>query len=122
MKKLLLILLLIPTVIFGAPNNPLEEVRFCEIISREANGNIFRSATVIKTFRSLYRCPSTGLYVGPCSGWAIDHVIPLACGGCDSVSNMQWLPDTIKSAKYPAKDRWERKIHDTGVCKFSIQE
>jgi hypothetical protein len=33
----------------------------------------------------------------------IDHVTPLACGGADVPSNMQW--QTIEEAK--AKDRWE---------------
>src|SRR5207248_11074456 len=34
---------------------------------------------------------------------ARDHVLPLACGGPDAVSNMQW--QTVAAAK--AKDRWE---------------
>ena len=42
------------------------------------------------------------------SGWrghVVDHVVPLACGGTDSPSNMQW--QTTAEAK--AKDRVERK-------------
>ena len=38
-------------------------------------------------------------------GYIIDHVIPLACGGPDVPSNMQW--QTIAEGK--AKDRWELK-------------
>jgi hypothetical protein len=34
----------------------------------------------------------------------IDHINPLACGGPDSPSNMQW--QTKEAAK--AKDKWER--------------
>ena len=35
---------------------------------------------------------------------------PLASGGCDSVTNMQWLPKTIKTCTDDdCKDRWERK-------------
>jgi hypothetical protein len=34
----------------------------------------------------------------------VDHVVPLACGGADAPSNMQW--QTIAEAK--AKDRKER--------------
>jgi len=35
----------------------------------------------------------------------VDHFVPLAKGGADSPSNMQW--QTIAAAK--AEDKWERK-------------
>lgn len=38
-------------------------------------------------------------------GYVVDHIIPLACGGADEPSNMQW--QTIAKAK--SKDKWERK-------------
>lgn len=38
-------------------------------------------------------------------GHVVDHVTPLACGGADRPSNMQW--QTIAEGK--AKDKWERK-------------
>jgi hypothetical protein len=41
-------------------------------------------------------------------GWAghvVDHIVPLACGGADAPSNMQW--QTTAEAK--AKDKVERK-------------
>ena len=38
-------------------------------------------------------------------GYVIDHVVPLACGGADAPSNMQW--QTTADAK--AKDRVERR-------------
>src|SRR5207244_13397959 len=38
-------------------------------------------------------------------GYVIDHIVPLACGGADAPSNMQW--QTIEEAK--AKDRVERQ-------------
>lgn len=38
-------------------------------------------------------------------GHIVDHIIPLACGGADAPSNMQW--QTIADAK--AKDKWELK-------------
>lgn len=38
-------------------------------------------------------------------GYVIDHVVPLACGGADAPSNMQW--QTTAQAK--AKDRVERR-------------
>jgi hypothetical protein len=34
-------------------------------------------------------------------GYVIDHIVPLACGGADAPSNMQW--QTVAAAK--AKDR-----------------
>lgn len=39
-------------------------------------------------------------------GYVVDHIVPLACGGADAVSNMQW--QTIADGK--AKDKWERKL------------
>jgi hypothetical protein len=44
------------------------------------------------------------LRTGKCQGYIIDHVIPLACGGTDATSNMQW--QTVAEAK--AKDKVER--------------
>jgi hypothetical protein len=38
-------------------------------------------------------------------GYVVDHIVPLACGGADAPSNMQW--QTIAAGK--AKDKWERK-------------
>jgi len=40
-----------------------------------------------------------------------DHVVPLACGGPDTVSNIQW--QTTADGK--SKDKWERK-----GCKWGI--
>jgi hypothetical protein len=39
------------------------------------------------------------------TGWVMDHVKALACGGADAVSNIPW--QTEAAAK--AKDTWERK-------------
>jgi hypothetical protein len=38
-------------------------------------------------------------------GYIKDHIVPLACGGPDAVSNLQW--QTIRDVK--AKDKWETK-------------
>ena len=38
-------------------------------------------------------------------GHVVDHVVPLACGGADAPSNMQW--QTTEDGK--AKDRVERR-------------
>ena len=37
-------------------------------------------------------------------GYVVDHIVPLACGGSDTPSNMQW--QTIAEGK--AKDKVER--------------
>jgi len=63
-----------------------------------------RSAEARREFEHLHPCPATGLTKGTCSGYVMDHVIPLVCGGPDAASNIQW--QTVAAAK--AKDRWER--------------
>ena len=60
------------------------------------------SSTVIR-FKRLNPCPATGKASGRCTGWIVDHILPLACGGSDSVLNMQW--QTKADAKL--KDLWE---------------
>lgn len=64
-----------------------------------------RSHQAIAEFKRQQPCPATGKPKGPCPGWIIDHVIPLACGGPDRPENLQW--QTVAEAK--AKDKWERK-------------
>lgn len=93
---------------------PYDETRYCNNANphRDADGSISRRADVLRAFRQLYPCPATGKTQGACEGWAIDHVIPLACGGCDAVANLTWLPTAIKScAGTTCKDRWERTIY-----------
>lgn len=64
-----------------------------------------RSAAQVAAFKRHNPCPSTGLPRGSCPGYVVDHIEPLACGGPDHPTNMQW--QTVADAK--AKDRWERK-------------
>jgi hypothetical protein len=63
----------------------------------------YRSREVTREFQREHPCPSTGRTSGPCPGYRKDHIKPLACGGPDTVQNLQW--QTIPEAK--AKDRWE---------------
>ena len=70
-----------------------------------SHGKIHRSAVAKDRFREQHPCPSTGQTHGACRGYVIDHVKPLACGGADDPSNMQW--QTTAAGK--AKDRIERK-------------
>lgn len=64
-----------------------------------------RSQTAKNEFKHLYPCPANGNHKGPCPGYVIDHITPLACGGADAAENMQW--QTVAEGK--AKDKWERK-------------
>lgn len=92
--------------------NPLVDYRQTGQVPRTDAGKTERSAAVLAAFREKYPCPATGKSTGACPGWAIDHVIPLACGGADAVYNLQWLPNSIKSAKGPdSKDHFERRIY-----------
>lgn len=92
----------------GAVNDP----RYCGEPARDKSGKIKRSQTVLKNFTAVFPCPSTLQNTSSCPGWAIDHTIPLASGGCDSPANLTWLPDAIKSCSNDAcKDRWERKYN-----------
>lgn len=63
-----------------------------------SNGKIARSAEAKRTFEKQSGHPN---------GWpghVVDHIVPLACGGADAPSNMQW--QTIAEGK--AKDKTER--------------
>lgn len=68
-----------------------------------------RSARAKAQFKLMYPCPATGAVKGPCPGYVIDHIVPLACNGPDEPTNMQW--QTVEEGK--AKDKWERKGCET---------
>jgi len=65
---------------------------------RDSHGRIKRSESAKKKFEQ-----QTGYPHGR-PGYVVDHVVPLANGGRDDPSNMQW--QTKADAK--AKDKWER--------------
>jgi hypothetical protein len=58
-----------------------------------------RSASAKSEFKRENPCPSTGRSSGGCSGYQIDHRQPLAAGGSDHKSNMQWLSVDDHKAK-----------------------
>lgn len=94
----------------------VQEIRYCGQPRRGADGSILRSTAVLSAFKRTHACPSTGLRFGPCPGWAIDHILPLASCGCDAVWNLQWLPNELKSAAGALpKDRWERRVYTCPV-------
>ena len=113
MFKLLAALLIVSIPAFAqTPQLPAtQELRYCGPPARNADGTIKRRSDVIAAFKRVHPCPVTGLTTGACTGWQIDHIIPLVCGGCDSVNNMQWLPLTLKTAPVTGKDRFEQKIY-----------
>jgi hypothetical protein len=55
-------------------------------------------------FRLAHPCPGTGETHGACTGYVIDRIVPLVCGGAEEPGNMQW--QTLAEAR--EKDRWER--------------
>jgi len=67
-------------------------------------GTAQRSTSARRAFQAQQPCPSTAGTTGPCPGYVVDHVEPLACGGIDAPENMQW--QSVAEAK--AKDKWER--------------
>jgi hypothetical protein len=76
------------------------------LLSSPLSARECRSREVTREFQREHPCPSTGRTSGACPGYRKDHINPLACGGPDAVSNMQW--QTIRDAR--AKDAWERKV------------
>lgn len=60
---------------------------------------IVRSRAAVAAFRRSHPCPATGRTAGACPGWEVDHVVPLACGGPDTVPNMQWLTAQANRSK-----------------------
>lgn len=92
------------------------DLRFNGPPARDADGRIARSMLQRALFVRMHPCPATGQVTGACQKWAVDHIIPLACGGVDAPVNMQWLPLEIKSCAKPyCKDRFERHIYQTTI-------
>ena len=77
----------------------------CVVLAPAASARERRSAAVKHEFQLTHLCPAIGRTSGACPGYVKDHIVPLACGGPDAVSNLQW--QTIRDAK--AKDKWETK-------------
>jgi len=109
---LLIVLLFNSLPVYGFDRTELfTDDKFCGFVPRTASGEIKRNYMQLVYFKKMYPCPSTGESIGACPDWSIDHVIPLACGGCDTITNMQWLPNVTKSCSTEhCKDRYERSI------------
>ena len=90
----------------------VNDARYCGEPERTASGRIKRDPVVLRQFAKVFPCPEPQEGIPGCPGWSIDHVIPLATGGCHTAVNLQWLPNSIKSCGDPdCKDRWERIYH-----------
>lgn len=95
-----------------AKADPLKEERYIGTPNRDANGKLVRRTDVLAAFKRIHPCPSTGLTTGACPGWQMNHVIPLACGGLDGVSNLAWIPTVSKTCDHDwCTDRHERNIY-----------
>lgn len=101
----------------SASGQEVSDPRFCGAPLRNESGEIVRSYRVLREFERAHPCPiagQPGVKEGTCPGWIRDHVIPLSCGGCDAVENLQWLP----TDQWLMKSRWERKIYGgNGISK-----
>lgn len=69
---------------------------------------IKRSAAAKREFRAANPCPATDKTTGPCTGYVIDHVMPLCAGGADRPENMQW--QTVAVAK-------EKDLLEVAFCR-----
>ena len=76
------------------------------LLAHSAEAVQIRISTAKAEFKREHPCPANGAQSGPCGGYVIDHIVPLACGGADAPSNMKW--QTI--AEGNAKDKWERNV------------
>lgn len=92
-------------------SNPFQKLLFGVVflfalclVAFGVEARIVRSHAALTAFAHAHACPSTHQFKLPCPGYVIDHIKPLACGGPDKPSNMQW--QTIAEGK--AKDKWER--------------
>ena len=81
----------------AAANKPATR-RAATPVPRDAKGRIKRNNQARHAFMV-----RTGYPHGR-QGYVVDHIVPLACGGADAASNMQWQP--VAEAK--AKDKVER--------------
>ena len=71
----------------------------CESCPRDAHGKIQRSEVAKRDFMKQSGYPNGR------PGYVVDHIVPLAKGGKDTPSNMQWQT----TAEARAKDRVERR-------------
>ena len=85
---------LLRTVIRGRPLSRTELMKKSGL-----NIAIHRSLAVKHEFQHRHPCPSTGRTSGKYPGYIEDDVVPLARGGPDAASNLQWQTTAEAKAK-----------------------
>ena len=76
----------------------------CKSCTRDAAGKPVGNPVVKEAFARTNPCPATGSLGTVCPGYVVDHVTPLACGGEDEVTNLQWQT----AAQAMRKDAWSQ--------------
>lgn len=76
---------------------PYKDCRYQGDPLRNFDGEIYRDDKVVREYKKLIPCPSTGLHSGACPGWALNHGCPLACGCVDTVWNIGWVKNEYKT-------------------------
>lgn len=83
---------------------PFLATAFFRALPLDSDAAINRNSSAKAEFKRIHPCPATGQRDGPCSGYVIDHIMPLFAGGSDSPGSMQW--QTVEQAS--SKDELER--------------
>ena len=118
LKSTFLYILVLTCIVFPVfATDHLVETRYCGTPKRDAQGEIVRNSYVVKVFKEKYPLPKA---YKP-KDWYVDHVIPLAKGGCDAVRNLQWLHRSVKNQGMGllyCKDCTEMDLYPVGYATF----
>lgn len=77
-----------------------------------ATGALARDPAQVRAFRKLNACPATGKAgMGACTGWVVNHIVPLCYGGADEPGNMEWE----QRAPSYKRDAFERALCKKGT-------
>lgn len=68
-----------------------------------------RERGVIREFRKLNPCPSTGLTTGPCPTHVVDHKCPLCMGCPDHVNNLAWQEK---------RESYKKDVDERRLCRW----
>ena len=93
-----------------------DDPRYCGEPKRDARGDIVRNRKELSKFKAMYPCESFADKFGTtCGEWQVNHSLPLVCGGCDTVANMEWQHVSVKTCALSTgvlcTDRVEQAIY-----------